>query len=87
MAKSNQLTTAQRNKLPSSDFGLPGSRKYPLVNPNKPKSTAQASNAKARAAQQYKVHEENPKKGISKSTEEKIFSRANAVIKKLHNEK
>jgi hypothetical protein len=41
-----ELTTKRRNKIPSSDFGLPDERKYPM--PDKAHST----NAKARATQQ-----------------------------------
>lgn len=39
------LTTKQRKKIPSKEFGLPGSRAYPM--PDK----THARNAKARAAQ------------------------------------
>lgn len=39
------LTTKRRKELPKSDFGLPGSRAYPM--PDK----AHARNAKSRAAQ------------------------------------
>lgn len=42
-----KLKAAKRNSLPSSKFGLPGSRKYPM--PDK----GHAANAKARATQQY----------------------------------
>jgi hypothetical protein len=40
------LSTKKRESLPSSDFGLPAERKYPM--PDK----AHARNAKARASQQ-----------------------------------
>lgn len=43
------LTTKRRKSLPSSDFGLPGSRKYPMPD------RAHAINAEARAAQQVKA--------------------------------
>lgn len=43
----SKLTTAQRNKLPSSEFALPAERKYPIYN------ASHAANAKARAQQQY----------------------------------
>jgi hypothetical protein len=42
-----KLSRAQRNRLPSSVFGLPKQRKYPM--PNK----SHARNAKARAAEEY----------------------------------
>jgi hypothetical protein len=41
-----KLTAKQRKAEPSSDFGLPAQKKYPM--PDK----AHAANAKARAAQQ-----------------------------------
>jgi hypothetical protein len=41
-----KLDAGTRNALPKSDFGLPGSRKYPM--PDK----SHAANAKARATQQ-----------------------------------
>ena len=40
------LSTAKRDKLPKSEFGLPEERKYPM--PDK----SHARNAKARASQQ-----------------------------------
>ena len=40
-----RLTTARRKRLPSSKFGLPASRAYPMPD------RAHAANAKARAAQ------------------------------------
>ncbi len=40
------LKAAARNKLPTSSFGLPKSRKYPM------EDKAHAANAKARATQQ-----------------------------------
>lgn len=39
------LTAAARKKIPSSEFGLPGKRAYPMPD------RAHAANAKARAAQ------------------------------------
>lgn len=39
------LSTKRRNAMPATEFGLPGSRAYPM--PDK----AHAANAKARAAQ------------------------------------
>lgn len=64
-----RLRAARRNKLPSSKFALPGSRKYPIHD------RAHASNAKARATQQWK------KGRISKSTRDRIHARANKVLK------
>ena len=42
-----KLTSKERNKLPKSDFGLPGREAFPM--PDK----SHAANAKARAQQQY----------------------------------
>lgn len=42
-----KLTSEHRNKLPNSDFGMPGERKYPMPD------RSHAANAKARAQQQY----------------------------------
>lgn len=64
-----KLTSKQRSKLKSSQFGLPSERKYPI--PDK----SHAINAKARAEQQYK------KGNLSKAKKEKIDKRANRVIK------
>lgn len=64
-----RLRARRRNKLPSSKFALPGSRKYPIHD------RSHASNAKARATQQYK------KGRISKSTRDRIHARANRVLK------
>lgn len=44
-----KLNAKNRNALPSSDFGLPSERKYPMENP------AHAANAKARASQQLQA--------------------------------
>lgn len=64
-----KLKAAARNKLPSSSFGMPGSRKYPM--PDK----SHAANAKARATQMWE------RGRISSSTREKIIAKAN---RKLH---
>ena len=40
-----KLKAAKRNSLPKSEFGLPGSRKYPMPD------HSHAANAKARATQ------------------------------------
>ncbi len=64
-----KLSTKSRNKLPKSDFGMPGERKFPM--PDK----SHAANAKARAQQQY------DKGNISKSTLSKIDAKANKKLK------
>ena len=64
-----KLSAASRKKLPSSTFGMPGSRKYPM--PDK----SHAANAKARATQMWE------RGRISSSTREKIIAKAN---RKLH---
>jgi hypothetical protein len=43
-----KLKAATRKRLPASEFGLPGARKYPMPD------RAHAGNAKARASQQVK---------------------------------
>jgi len=65
-----KLTSKQRSKLPKSDFGMPGERKYPM--PDK----SHAANAKARAQQQY------DKGNLSKGTLNKIDAKANKVLRK-----
>jgi hypothetical protein len=62
------LTSTKRNKLPKGDFGLAGSKKYPM--PDK----AHAVNAKARATQMVK------KGKLSEAAKSKIDSKANRVI-------
>lgn len=64
----SKLKAKARNKLPKSEFGLPGERKYPM--PDK----AHARNAKARASQMVN------KGKLSKASEEKIDSKANKVL-------
>jgi len=65
-----KLTTAKRNKLPKSDFGLPGRDAYPM--PDK----SHAANAKARATQM-----ENKGK-LSPSAKSKIDAKANKILGK-----
>lgn len=65
-----KITTKQRKALPSSEFALPESRKYPVD------TRGRAANAKARASQMEK------KGKISESTKEKIFAKANKVLGK-----
>ena len=45
----SELSSKSRNKLPSSKFGLPKEKKYPMPD------RAHAGNAKARASQQEKA--------------------------------
>jgi hypothetical protein len=66
----SKLTSKARKSLPKSDFGEPGSRKYPV--PDK----SHAANAKARASQAVKAGR------MSKSTEAKIDAKANRKLGK-----
>ena len=63
-----KLNTKTRNALPSSSFGEPGKRAYPM--PDK----SHAANAKARASQAVNAGR------MSKSEESKIDSKANAKL-------
>lgn len=63
-----KLRAAKRNALPSSKFGLPGSRKYPM--PDK----SHAANAKARATQMVKAGK------LSPASASKIRAKANRVL-------
>jgi len=65
-----KLTSKARKGLPKSDFGLPGSKKYPM--PDK----SHAANAKARATQQF------DKGNLSASSKAKIFAKANRKLGK-----
>jgi hypothetical protein len=64
-----KLKSATRNQLPRSEFGLPGSRKYPM--PDKP----HAANAKARATQQVNAGH------LSPSAAARIRAKANKMLK------
>ena len=64
----SKLSAKTRKKLPKSDFGMPGEKKYPM--PDK----SHAANAKARATQMEK------KGKLSKSEEKKIDMKANKVL-------
>lgn len=64
------LKASRRRKLRKSQFGMPGSRKYPM--PDK----AHAAQAKARATQQHK------RGRISKTTMQRIHAKANRVLKR-----
>lgn len=48
------MKAGTRNKLPDSDFGLPGSRKYPMPD------RSHAGNAKARATQMVEAGKLSP---------------------------
>lgn len=63
-----KLTAAKRKKIPKSEFGMPGEKKYPMPDKN------HARNAKARASEMRR------KGKISKSTESKIDAKANKVL-------
>ena len=63
-----KLKASTRNALPSSDFGMPGQRKYPM--PDK----SHAADAKGRATQQVK------KGNLSPSTAAKIKAKANRKL-------
>ncbi len=65
-----KLKAATRKKIPSSEFGLPESRKYPM------NDKAHAINAKARATQMVK------KGKLSASSAAKIKAKANKVLGK-----
>jgi hypothetical protein len=65
-----KLTAKMRERLTRDDFGMPGSRKYPMPD------RSHAANAKARASQMEK------KGKISKATKAKIDAKANKVLKK-----
>jgi len=64
-----KLTAKARKLLPSSDFGEPGKRAYPM--PDK----AHAANAKARATQAVKAGRMSP------ATAAKIDAKANRKLK------
>lgn len=63
-----ELTAAHRDKLPKSDFGEPGKRKYPMPD------RSHAANAKARAKQMLK------RGVISQSEYSKIVAKANKKL-------
>lgn len=65
-----KLSTTKRNKIPASQFGLPGEKKYPM--PDK----SHAANAKARATQMVK------KGKLSAASKAKIDAKANRVLGK-----
>lgn len=63
-----KLNAAKRKKIPSSKFGLPGSRKYPV------EDKSHASAAKSRATQMVKRGK------LSSASAAKIRAKANAVL-------
>lgn len=63
-----KLNAKSRNALPKADFGLPGSRSYPM--PDK----SHARDAKARASQAVNAGR------MSKGTESKIDAKANRKL-------
>lgn len=63
-----KLDAAERKAIPKSEFGIPGSRKYPM--PDK----SHAANAKARATQMV------AKGKLSSSAAAKIRAKANAIL-------
>jgi hypothetical protein len=63
-----KLTMTMRKHMPNKQFGMPGSRKYPM--PDK----SHAANAKARAAQQVKAG------NLSKASEDKIDAMADRML-------
>lgn len=65
-----KLTAAKRKKMPKSEFGLPGSRGYPM------NDASHARNAMARASQAVNAGR------MSKSTEAKIDSKARRKLGK-----
>jgi hypothetical protein len=63
-----KLNAAVRNAIPSSKFGLPGSRKYPMPD------ASHAANAKARATQMVNAGK------LSPASAEKIRNKANRIL-------
>lgn len=64
------LSNEMRKKMPASEFGLPGSRGYPMPD------ASHAANAKARATQAVKAGR------MSSSTKAKIDAKANKILKR-----
>lgn len=62
------LSTASRKRIPTSEFGLPSSRKYPMPD------RAHAQNAKARATQMV------AKGKLSSGAAAKIRAKANRIL-------
>lgn len=66
----SELTTKRRKSLKKSEFGLPGSRRYPMPD------RAHAANAKARATQMVKAGK------LSEASKAKIDAKANKILKR-----
>ena len=66
----SKLTSKERNKLPKSDFGLPGKEAYPMEN------KSHARNAKARASEMFN------KGKLSESSKAKIDAKADKILSK-----
>ena len=66
----SKLTTGRRNSLPSSTFGLPGRRAYPMPD------ASHAANAKARASQQLAAG------NLSPGQKATIDAKANRILGK-----
>jgi len=63
-----KLNASARNAIPSSQFGMPGSRKYPMPN------ASHAVNAKARATQMVKRGK------LSPASAARIRAKANRIL-------
>lgn len=63
-----KLNAAARKKIPASEFGMPGERKYPMPD------ASHARNAKARASQAVNAGR------MSKATESKIDAKADRKL-------
>jgi len=63
-----KLKASTRNSLPASEFGMPGSRKYPMPD------RSHAANAKARATQMVE------KGKLSYAAAAKIRAKANSIL-------
>ena len=63
-----ELSTAARKHIPSGEFGLPGSRKYPM------NDRSHAVNAKSRATQMVKRGK------LSSEAAAKIRAKANSIL-------
>lgn len=65
-----ELTSAERKRIPASEFAMPGKRKWPI------NDRAHAANAKARATQGVK------RGTLSEASAEKIRAKANRMLGK-----
>jgi len=65
-----KLTSGQRKGMAKSEFGLPGSKSYPMPD------RSHAANAKARASQMEKAGK------LSPSSKSKIDAKANRILGK-----